>query len=125
MLSQKQLRSYLAYSILGKKSPSVDRKPPAKAKRFSTRKGPPRDEVYKTWIRTLPSIVSGLMLCEACHTGDDGGMSMKASDYSCVPLTTEEHREYHRVGKAAFEQGYGLNFARACKALTTEWRRCA
>jgi hypothetical protein len=61
----------------------------------------------------------------ACHTGEDGGMSMKASDYSCVPLTAEEHREYHRIGKRAFEKRYRISFARACKQLVTEWRKAA
>src|ERR1017187_4447379 len=40
---------------------------------------------------------------EAAHTGSDGGMSMKASDYSWVPLCSGCHTQapgaYHRVGK--------------------------
>jgi hypothetical protein len=114
MFSGKQLRSYLAYTILGRK--------PMRQAKTAQRKGPPRDEAYKAWIRTQPSLISGLTPCEACHTGNDGGMSMKASDFSCVPLTWEEHREYHRIGKAAFEKRYGLSFSSARKKLLTEWK---
>lgn len=121
MLTRKQLRPYLAYVVLGIKS-TPKRKPPIRAKRATPRKGPPRSEAYKAWIRTLPSLVSGLKPCEACHTGQDGGMSMKASDYSCVPLTSTEHREYHRIGRRAFEKRYRVNFACACKRLNATWR---
>ena len=61
------------------------------------------------WIRTLPCIACGVEgRSEAAHTGTDGGMSMKASDYSCVPLCSDCHTQapgaYHRVGKRVFER---------------------
>jgi hypothetical protein len=117
MLTGKQLRSYLAQAILGRK--------PMRQAKSPQRKGPVRDEAYKAWVRTLPSLVSGLTPCEACHTGNDGGMSMKANDYSCVPLTWFEHREYHQVGKRAFERKYRVSFAAAARRLNAEWRKCA
>ena len=96
------------------------RKPPAKERR-----GPVRNAAYLRWIRTLPSLVSGRGPCDACHTGTDGGMSQKASDLSCVPLTREEHQEYHQHGKRAFERRYRVSFAREVKRLNAEWRERA
>jgi hypothetical protein len=120
MLSGKQLRAYLAYAVHDRTS-EPERKPPVKAKRSTPRRGPTRDEDYKAWIRQQPSLVSGKTPCDACHTGSDGGMSMKASDLSCVPLTRSEHQEYHRIGKAAFERQYGVCFAREVARLNAEW----
>src|ERR1019366_2770677 len=63
---------------------------------------------------------------EAAHTGSDGGMSMKASDYSCVPLCSDCHTQtpgaYHRVGKRPFEQRCGISFARIVARLNREWQ---
>jgi hypothetical protein len=67
---------------------------------------------------------------EAAHTGTDGGMSMKASDYSCVPLCPDCHTRapgaYHRIGKQAFEREQGLSFAALAAQLQREWQgKCA
>jgi len=118
MLTDQQLRSYLAWAI-------HSRKPPCRAT-VPTRKGPPRDEDYKAWIRTLPCLACGIEDCsEAAHTGSDGGMSQKASDYSVVPLCADCHTQaqgaYHRVGKRAFEQRNGICFARIVARLNREW----
>lgn len=129
MLTGKHLRQYLAYTVHG-------RKPMRQAENAAPRKttpmprnplphGPLRDEAYKAWIRQQPSLVSGKTPCDAAHTGSDGGMGQKASDDTCVPLTRAEHREYHRIGKAAFEKRYRLNFADACNRLNAAWRRAA
>jgi Protein of unknown function (DUF968) len=84
-------------------------------------RGPARNWKYRAWIRTLPSAVSGQEGCEAAHTGSDGGMRQKASDYSCIPLTPEEHREYHQIGKADFEAKYGIDCATLVKRLNRDW----
>ena len=118
--SRKQLEAYLAYQIHGRKLPQSER--------IGPRPGPPRrtqairDEDYKAWIRTLPSVVSGKQPCEACHVGTDGGASMKASDTTCIPLTPEEHREYHRIGCQSFARKYRLNYARTVARLQRAWR---
>jgi hypothetical protein len=123
MFTEQQLRSYLAWAVYG-------RKPPRRAS-TPTRKGPPRNEVYKAWIRTLPCCACGVEgRSEAAHTGSDGGMSIKASDYSCVPLCPDCHTQapgaYHRVGKRAFERRHGLSFAGVVDRLQREWyERCA
>lgn len=105
---------WVHYQIFGR---WPDRQP-----RRKSRRGPARSRKYRAWIRSLPSCVSGRPHCEAAHTGDDGGMSMKASDYTCVPLTAEEHCEYHRVGRAAFAAAYGLNLDGIVEELMRAWR---
>jgi hypothetical protein len=63
---------------------------------------------------------------EAAHTGTDGGMSQKASDYSCVPLCADCHRQapdaYHRAGKGTFERRHGLSFPDIVARLNREWQ---
>ena len=48
-------------------------------------------------------------------------MSMKASDYSCVPLCSECHTRgplaYHVIGKRAFERLHALRCAGIAAAL--------
>src|SRR5471030_108361 len=119
MPTSRQLRSFLAYAVL-------DRKPLRQAK-SATRNGPPRDEAYKAWIRTLPCLGCGREgQSEAAHTGTDGGLSMKASDYSCVPLCpgchTQAPHSYHRLGKRAFEQAHGLRLQAETARLATLWK---
>ena len=114
--------------VLGRKLPQRERIGPRPG---PPRKGPARDEGYKDWIRTLACCGCGVEgRSEAAHTGTDGGMSMKASDYSCVPLCPDCHTQapgaYQRIGKRAFEQSTGLSFAALVAELQQEWqRKCA
>ena len=123
MFTGKQLESYLAWAVHGRRLPQ--------RAMASTRKGPPRDEDYKAWIRTLPCVACGMEgRSEAAHTGADGGMSMKASDYSCVPLCADCHAgapgAYHRIGRREFERARGLCFADVVARLSEEWsHKCA
>jgi hypothetical protein len=104
---------FLRYAVLGETA-----RPPRRSPR--RRRGPARNWKYKAWIRSLPSAVSGAGPCEAAHTGTDGGMSQKASDYSCVPLTAAEHRQYHQLGRGGFEARYGVN----CRDLVARLNHC-
>jgi hypothetical protein len=119
MHNEDQLRSYLAWAIHGRK--------PQRRATSPTRKGPPRDETYLAWIREMPCIACGVEgRSVSAHTGTDGGMSQKASDYSCVPLCADCHTQapgaYHRIGKWAFEERHGLSSARMVERLNAEWR---
>jgi len=119
MLTDQQLGSYLAWAIHGRK--------PQRRAPSATRRGPPRDEAYLAWIRAMPCITCGIAgRSQAAHTGTDGGMSQKASDYSCVPLCADCHTQapgaYHRIGKRAFEERQGLVFGRVVERLNAEWR---
>lgn len=89
-------------------------------RKWNARK-PARNHKYRAWIRSLPSAVSGAHDCEAAHTGSDGGMSMKASDYSCIPLTRMEHLQYHALGKKQFEALHGVDCEALAKALNYVW----
>lgn len=117
----------LFFIVTGKKAPRRAPRP------WSPRK-PPKAWKYRAWVRTLPSAVSGRqdyingkLCCEAAHTGSDGGMRMKSSGYSCVPLTIEEHREYHQIGRDGMEAKYGVSFKAVVRELNRAWfiRRAA
>ena len=79
----------------------------------------------------MPCLACGIEgRTEAAHTGSDGGMSMKASDYSVVPLCADRHWQapgaYHRIGKRAFERARDVCLADLVARLQQEWRgKCA
>lgn len=118
MTSSWNLRRWLAREVLGK---DIGRKPPQ-----PERNGPPRDWKYRSWIRSFPcAACSSMRFVEAAHTGIDGGMRQKSSDYSCIPLCAVCHRvgaqSYHSIGKDAFEKRHGLNFAKLVKRINRLW----
>jgi len=120
----KHLRDYLAWKLEGRKPPHQAR---IAARTGPPRKGPSRDEDYKAFIRQHPCAACGRPApSEAAHTGTDGGGSMKASDYSCVPLCADCHTRgplaYHRIGKRAFERVHALRFASIAAQLRREWK---
>jgi len=87
---------------------------------------PARDWKYRAWIRSLPCASCGIEPAgEAAHTGSDGGMKQKASDYSCVPLCCDCHtigaNAYHRIGKSAFEALRNVYFEDLVKRLNRLW----
>lgn len=87
---------------------------------------PARDWKYRAWIRSLPCASCGLDPAgEAAHTGNDGGMSQKASDYTCVPLCRDCHTltpyAYHRIGKTAFEVWRNVSLADLVKRFNRLW----
>ena len=125
MFTGKHFEAYLAHVVLERKLPERERIGPRVG---PPRKGPARDEEYKAWIREHPCNACGKRApSEAAHTGNDGGMSMKASDYSCVPLCSDCHTKapaaYHRVGKREFERSKGLCFAALVTRLQLDWIR--
>src|ERR1019366_2066802 len=90
--------------------------------------GPARNWKYKLWIRSLPCAICGLEPCgEAAHTGGDGGMAMKASDYSCIPLCPACHtfgpESYHVLGRGAWEARHAIDAAELVRRLASLWFR--
>ena len=86
--------------------------------------------------RPLPDPVTALLLRQVGQVHDRqlgvhfgqyhlperaAGMSMKASDFTCVSLTPAEHREYHRIGREAFELLHGISFRSIVKDLNRAW----
>ncbi len=58
-----------------------------------------RDPKYLAWIRKQKSCISGANPpCEAHHT-ETGGIGIKGSDYSVVPLTFPEHKAFDNKRK--------------------------
>ncbi|MEF2073537.1 hypothetical protein [Consotaella aegiceratis] len=76
-----------------------------------------RDEQHLAFIRSLPSIISGLYGCEAAHVryGDPRyrkkrtGRGQKPDDCWCVPLTPEEHRDQHAENEALWWVKQGID----------------
>lgn len=68
------------------------------------------DDAHLRFIRTLPSVISGKMPCEACHIryGDPmyrkkrTGKGQKPDDCWSVPMTPDEHREQHAGNEVNF-----------------------
>jgi hypothetical protein len=100
-----------------------NRKLPRKSPKRSNGRGPARNWKYRQWIRSLPCAACDRTPSQAAHTGDDGGMRQKASDYSCVPLCPEHHAEYDNglVSGHAFEESYGLDFRALVTRLNRDW----
>ena len=67
-----------------------------------------KDPAYIAWIRRQPCVITGRSPCEAHHT-ETGGMGMKGSDYSAVPLFWTEHKRCHDVGEQTFWRIYDLD----------------
>ena len=69
------------------------------------------------WITGLsyraPTAVTRARVYFQAHTGSDGGMRQKASDYSCIPLCANCHTQgpqaYHPIGRAAFAARWKLD----------------
>jgi hypothetical protein len=89
-------------------------------------RGPARDARYLAWIRSLPCEICGAN-AEAAHTGSDGGMAIKAVDWTAVPLCGACHRtasgSYHRIGRRAFEAAHMIDFAAVVERLNAEYQR--
>jgi hypothetical protein len=114
-----RLEQYLSFVVLDKRTK------PARRPVRVTRRGPARNPRYLAYIRTLPCCVCGAFRVEASHTGSDGGMRQKASDFSAVPLCHRCHRTgkraYHVIGKRAFEALHAISFDAIAARLMAEW----
>ena len=102
----------------------IPRKSPKRASLLGTPKTA-RSWRYLAWIRSLPCLVCGAVPSEAAHTGSDGGMKLKASDFSAVPLCGECHttgaNSYHKLGKREFEVRRNVQLAKLVKRLNSLW----
>lgn len=84
-----------------------------------------KDERHLAFIRTLPSALSGVYGCEACHIryGDPmyrkkkTGKAQKPDDAWAIPLTPDEHREQHSMNERVFWQARGIDPLAIAQAL--------
>lgn len=75
------------------------------------------DEAHLAFIRKLPSVVSGLYGCEACHirTGSavhrkkHTGMAQKPDDCWTLPLLPDEHKAQHSENEMEFWRSHGID----------------
>ena len=72
----------------------------------------PRSTEYLTFVRSLPCCVTGQPGAEAHHV-EQGGVGMKGSDFSCIPLAPAVHRYVENQGHRAAETFYGFSVAEA------------
>jgi hypothetical protein len=75
------------------------------------------DAAHLAFIRKLPSAVSGLYGCEACHirTGSaihkkkHTGLGQKADDAWTLPLTPDEHKAQHDANELAWWRSHCID----------------
>lgn len=71
---------------------------------------PFRSEKYRKWVSELPSCVSQRPADDPHHIKRPGfGGTSKAPDWLCIPLTREEHTEFHMIGWHSFEEKYSID----------------
>lgn len=82
-----------------------------------------RDSDRLAWVRLQPCILAGLTAAtgfrmheclgpvEASHIREEGhgGMGTKPSDFDTLPKCQWGHNRYHKMGRRAFEQFYGID----------------
>ncbi|MDD5199233.1 MAG: DUF968 domain-containing protein [Terrimicrobiaceae bacterium] len=68
------------------------------------------DPNYLRFIRRQPCCVSGTA-SEASHIVPEGWgkTGSKVSDYRTAPMNWRLHKEYHRIGRKAFEAKYAID----------------
>lgn len=74
------------------------------------------------WIQAQPSVVSGERPCVNAHVRN-GGAGRKADAKWIVPLTAQEHENYHIVGKRFFEKwGGNINLDECAAVIEARWQ---
>lgn len=70
-----------------------------------------RSKRYMDFVKTLDCCVSsaGCGGEIAAHHTETGGMGIKGSDLSCIPLCGIHHAFYHNSGKITFASYYNIN----------------
>lgn len=69
-----------------------------------------RSKKYRDWVKTLPSVISRKPAGDAHHIKAPGfGGTAKCCDAFVIPLTREEHMEFHQIGRESWERKYGVD----------------
>lgn len=88
-----------------------------------------KNEAYKEYVKQQPCCVTGMMIVNQDtgnvesdpHHTETGGMGMKGSDLSCVPLLHELHQEGHNTGWKTFQTKYDIDFRDVRLKLLERW----
>lgn len=71
---------------------------------------PWRSKKYTDWVKSLPSVISQIPADDPHHIKKPGfGGTSKRSDLFTIPLTREEHIEFHAIGWRTWEQKYNID----------------
>jgi hypothetical protein len=75
------------------------------------------------WTKAQPCVVTGLTGdVEVVHVRN-GGMGLKAEARWTVPMRSAYHRQLHQIGKASFEEVYGVNLDALAKHTQAAWEQ--
>jgi cell division inhibitor SulA len=78
-------------------------------------------EARVAWVRSLPSVVTGMRPCVNAHVRS-GGTGRKADACWIVPLTGEEHAELHRIGQRSFAAKYRIDLETKAADIERLWQ---
>lgn len=79
-----------------------------------------RSPEYLDYIRSMPCYVCQNSPSEPHHTGA-GGVGVKGSDFTCVPLCRRHHALAHSMGCETFQEEYGIRFNDVIVANLVPW----
>lgn len=77
---------------------------------------PFRSRRYLDWVKSQPSVISGLPADDPHHIKVKGYGGTKTSDLWAIPLTRAEHDELHR-GVEAWEEKHGSQWKFAAETI--------
>jgi hypothetical protein len=66
-----------------------------------------RSKSYLQFIRSQPCIICGKK--SEAHHSETGGMGIKASDLTAIPLCRFHHTQWHTIGRQTFLSRYDIN----------------
>jgi len=80
-----------------------------------------RDSKYLAFIRTIPCLVCRHRGVVHAHHAETGGMGIKASDYTAIPLCVKHHTSgsdaVHNLGTGKFITKFNINLPETYKKL--------
>jgi len=65
-----------------------------------------RNQKYLDWVKTQPSCISQRPADDAHHMKGHGYGGSVAPDYTAIPLTRDEHTNFHNIGFRDWEDQY-------------------
>lgn len=84
---------------------------------------PFRSKLYRRYVASLPSVVSERPSDDPHHIKRPGfGGTVKCSDLFCIPLTRDEHDEFHRMGWCDWEELHGNQMEHALRTIERAFR---